>query len=268
MNTFLVFVATNAILVTLLFGAITICKPLIRNPVILHWLFLLVLIKLLTPPIWTPQWKMLPAESFKVAAAPEVVPLPVAARSERMPDIQGDELPFQGIAMRGSVPGKSVLGKSAAEKSERETAVEDGSLVTRHSDSGRMPVSASSPTVAANVTAVSASGFDPLILVAVIWAIGTFFIWGLAAFRIVRLERCLRFAECAPEELQAMANRLAEQLGLRSSPPVLLVPGAVSPMLWAYFGRARIVVPKEFFGKLDSRAQESLLLHELAHYRR
>src|SRR3954469_1267534 len=61
MNVILIFALTNAVLATGLFAIVAACKPRIQNPVVLHWLWILVLLKLLTPPLWSPQWALLPA---------------------------------------------------------------------------------------------------------------------------------------------------------------------------------------------------------------
>ncbi len=109
---------------------------------------------------------------------------------------------------------------------------------------------------------------SPLLLVVVVWGAGTVLLWGLSVWRISRLQRYLRFAQEAPAEVQQTTALLAELVGLRYCPRVWLVPGRVSPMLWAFVGPARIVVPSAFFSELDGPARQTLLLHELVHYRR
>ena len=61
MNAFLILALTNAVLATGMFAIVAACKSRIRNPAVLHWLWILVLLKLLTPPLWSPQWALLPA---------------------------------------------------------------------------------------------------------------------------------------------------------------------------------------------------------------
>ncbi len=112
------------------------------------------------------------------------------------------------------------------------------------------------------------SSVSLLLLAVIVWAAGAILWWGLSIGRIVRLQRCLRFAQEAPVEIQHTTAVLAQQLGLRRVPRVWLVLGRVSPMLWAFCGPARIIVPSELFDELDEPARETLLLHELAHYRR
>ena len=61
MKAILVLTLTNAVLATGMFAFVAACKPRIHNPVVLHWLWILVLLKLLTPPLFSPQWALLPA---------------------------------------------------------------------------------------------------------------------------------------------------------------------------------------------------------------
>src|SRR4051812_18221605 len=61
MNAILILALTNAVLATGMFAVVAACKSRIHNPALLHWLWVLVLSKLLTPPLWSPQWALLPA---------------------------------------------------------------------------------------------------------------------------------------------------------------------------------------------------------------
>src|SRR5262249_31633464 len=72
----------------------------------------------------------------------------------------------------------------------------------------------------------------------------------------------------ADEVLQEQTDRLARRLGLARCPEVWLIPGAVSPLVWAVGGRARLVVPASLLERLDGEQLETLLAHELAHVRR
>src|SRR5262249_13039776 len=85
---------------------------------------------------------------------------------------------------------------------------------------------------------------------------------------LYRFGRCLRHALRAPDWLQAEARGLAGRLGLPDCPPVLLVPGAVPPMVWGGAGGLRLLFPAALLGRLDDEQRASLLLHELAHVRR
>ena len=73
----------------------------------------------------------------------------------------------------------------------------------------------------------------------------------------------------------ARAGRVAEATGRgggsaepASAPSIWLAPGRLPPMLWALGGRARLLVPSEFWQVLDQDQQLALLAHELAHLKR
>ena len=63
-------------------------------------------------------------------------------------------------------------------------------------------------------------------------------------------------------------NDLAGQVGLGRRPTVCLVPGRVPPMLWAIGGRPRLLVPSQLWATMSEDERTSLLLHELAHLKR
>jgi Zn-dependent protease with chaperone function len=105
-------------------------------------------------------------------------------------------------------------------------------------------------------------------VVAVPWLTGCGLWLALAVRRLRRFRRLLRFARPAPEPLQQRACRLAWRLGLRRCPRVWLVPGPVSPMLWALVGPPRLLLPETLWGLLSADQQDTLLAHELAHLRR
>src|SRR5207245_2040258 len=60
----------------------------------------------------------------------------------------------------------------------------------------------------------------------------------------------------------------AGRLGLSRPPRVWLLPGAVSPMLWTFGRRPRLLVPTALWVRLDEDQRTTLLVHEMAHLRR
>ncbi len=104
--------------------------------------------------------------------------------------------------------------------------------------------------------------------VAGIWSAGAIAILGLAIKRGTAFSRLLRHAKPAPAAWQLSCDRLAQRLGLRRGPKVWLVRGPVSPLLWAGFGRPRVLLPADLAERLDGARRAALLAHELAHVRR
>ena len=241
MNAILILALTNAVLATGMFVIVAACKSRIHNPVVLHWLWILVLLKLLTPPLFSPQWALLPA---------------VEPAAEFSADTTVSRHKNSGVA--------SDLQFDRQIKAQTFSPVRpEGSL--DHPAPGRVSDDAVRPDGWRRAVTGSVG---PLMIVVIVWGTGTVLFWGLTAWRISRLQRYLRFAREAPMDVQATTAMLAERLGLRRCPRVWQVPGRVSPMLWTFVGPARIVVPSELFGELEWPARRTLLLHELVHYRR
>jgi beta-lactamase regulating signal transducer with metallopeptidase domain len=92
--------------------------------------------------------------------------------------------------------------------------------------------------------------------------------WSLALVRIIRFHRLLKDGPLVPQKWQDQSDELAEQLGIARRPQVHLVPGQVPPMLWAIGGRPKVLIPSQLWPTLDPSEQVLLLLHELAHLRR
>jgi beta-lactamase regulating signal transducer with metallopeptidase domain len=100
------------------------------------------------------------------------------------------------------------------------------------------------------------------------WLGGSFLWWGLAAGRVRRFLRLLRQARPAPEPVAARARHLAARMGLKRCPAVRVLPGQVSPLLWALGPRPLLLLPEGLWPRLDAEQQDTLLAHELAHLSR
>lgn len=103
---------------------------------------------------------------------------------------------------------------------------------------------------------------------AVIWICGSAACLVWMAYRAWRFRDFLAWAAIADEELTRRVAQLAKRVGLQSAPTVFIVEGVVSPMLWGAGRRARLLFPLELTRRIDADARDTLLLHELAHYAR
>jgi bla regulator protein blaR1 len=90
----------------------------------------------------------------------------------------------------------------------------------------------------------------------------------VAATRIVRFERLLRDTLPASETLQRLAFEIAGKLGVRRVPDVRYVDCALVPFLWWAGRRPTIVLPMWLCCQLDDQSSALILAHELAHLRR
>jgi beta-lactamase regulating signal transducer with metallopeptidase domain len=100
-----------------------------------------------------------------------------------------------------------------------------------------------------------------------IWAIGAF---GLASIRLrqtVALCRLLRAAEPASMKLRSRCSSLVQRLGLRRVPRLVMTSDMMTPTV-CMWGAGTIILPARLARCGDGAAIESVLGHELAHLRR
>jgi beta-lactamase regulating signal transducer with metallopeptidase domain len=220
----------NAVLATLLALLAAGLGRVLRRPALTHGLWLLVLIKLITPSLWPVQvW---PSDPEPATATAEIALVP--------------------SSQTGQVP-EAELPPTTPEDS-RELAVEAGGP-TPPSPADHFPGAA----------APAAPGVSWKSVAAGVWLAGTALWFLVCAGRVYRFRRLLRHARPAPAELQDDVRRLAQQMGLRRFPDAWMVPGAVSPMLWALGGRPRLLIPAALVERISAVQRATILAHELAH---
>ncbi|MBY0228327.1 MAG: hypothetical protein K2W96_03495 [Gemmataceae bacterium] len=221
-----------------------------RRPALVHALWLLVLLKLVTPPLFrlpVPGWREeappvaevpAPVETPFVATEPPPAPPPIAFT--KIMDI-GKGLPPE---MAPALP------PAVRPPQPKETPKPKTPIPTPH------PAEEPAP-----------APFPWLTVVGGVWLAGAAIYFLLAAWRVWLFQRLLRHAAPAPAALVDEVRRLAASMGLRSVPSMWLVPGPLPPLLWA-FGPARLLLPAALMGKLEEPGRLALLVHELAHYAR
>jgi beta-lactamase regulating signal transducer with metallopeptidase domain len=242
---------SNAVIATLLAVLAATCSRLGRRPALTHALWLLVLVKLLTPSfvVFHMPWldKAPPAKvevPSSLQTAPAWPPEPDALARTFRASASGSE---------DTLPTEALL---LPEPMEREPAV----------------VSSESATSVVAIDADPAPAEAPIRswipILAGIWLAGSITWFSLVAYRIASFRRWLRSALPASPRLCEQAEQLTKRLGLASCPSVWLLPGRLSPMVWALGHRPRLLVPSALWDRLDAEQQAALLIHELAHVRR
>jgi beta-lactamase regulating signal transducer with metallopeptidase domain len=227
----------NALVASLLALLAAAVGRLGRRPALTHGLWLLVLIKLITPPLWpvTLSWPR--------ASEPEPAVVEVAA-------------PLEGTLEVESPPS---------------TSTDPGDPAPAVAPSARVEESPAAPTAEPPLKWRATAAVPRLpwqALVLGVWLAGSGLCFLMAGWRIARFCRLLRYAQSAGPELRDEVRRVAARIGLRWCPGLWLVPGAVSPMLWALGGRPRLLVPAALLDRLDNTQRATLVAHELAHLSR
>jgi bla regulator protein BlaR1 len=201
---------------------------LYRRPAFAHGIWLIVLLKLVTPPLL-----LLPLSWFgteeDAAFKSDPEPMPLAMVPGELPGAQNPNGLFDLAVEKFAPPDEAILGGA--------------------DEPGLLP-----------------AAWVPLLFVVWLTGAAAWFIWIVVSTR--GFHKLLLFAHEAGDDIQALAGTLAKRLGLARHPRVWLIPGAVSPMLWAVGRRPRLLFPTELLHRLDRSQLETLLVHELAHWRR
>jgi beta-lactamase regulating signal transducer with metallopeptidase domain len=257
---------SNALVASVLAAGVACVSRYVRRPALVHSLWLLVLLKLITPPLWSvpvlsPETPAHAASVFASAFASTAAPEPPASAE---PEFAAETfVDLSALAEWEFVP---VL---------RELPVDEvQQVVLRPTDAfdsmtmGDVPNSAAltPSSVFALITAWPMPPWSVLVLGA--WAAGSLFWIGLAGWRIARFGWLVRQAHPAPLEVLDRVDELCGRLGIATAPRVGLVRGCVSPLLWALSGAPRLLLPVALWDQLDDDQRDALLVHELAHLRR
>lgn len=249
MDMFLQIGLSNALVAGVLALVAASVQAFANRPALVHSLWLLVLVKLVTPPLWLVPIKVLPAATSGPAV---VVSLPA---------------PEVSATPANSEPSSEGFDNRA---SEYYFAPAEAAGETTNETAAPAPTCVNQPAapIAPPPTPFDDTSDRAVPLLALAWLAGSLGCLALTAIRVGRFQWLLKKAAPAPAELSAEVNGLARRLGLRRAPGVFLVPGPVSPMLWSLLGAARLLLPDGLLDKLDAEQRQTLLAHELAHLRR
>ena len=229
MNNLFVFAAHNTVVAFVFALVVYGLTRVWRNPPVAHVLWVLVLLKLVAPPVMYVAW-----------FAPRL-PGSTQLRSEVIPDVspiedQKDKSPH-GFVDRPTAP-MTVQAPEA-----RVQGYDFGATIR-----------------------LSWSRMQPVLLW--IWLGGAAVCALLVATRVVRFERLLRDTLPASERLQRLTVEITSKLGLGRVPDVRYVDCALAPLLWCAGRRPTIVLPMQLCRRLDDESSALIVAHELAHLRR
>jgi beta-lactamase regulating signal transducer with metallopeptidase domain len=199
-------------------------------PAARHVLWLVVLVKLLTPPVLIWPWG-LPAP-FEAASPP-------AAQQGDVEAAEADTAPALIVVLPAADTPPPLL------------AVDQAAL----------------PAAAATAQAGRPPWEDWLLHSALLlWIAGGLVMAVLHGVRIVALRRRLGAALAVPPRLSAEVAQAAAKLGVRA-PAIRVLTGLASPMLCGW-GSPQLLWPEGLEQELDTDGQRAVLIHELAHLSR
>ncbi len=269
--------ASNAVVATVLALVVFPVARGLRKPALAHGLWIVVLAKFLTPsmiavplPAWWPtSIRLEVARSGSEDAPGDSADEPRSTSPLAAADLGWRASPQEDLlAPAGGLPGDRMgpaSRKSQASSNAAGRAVPQAGPLEQPA-TVRLAATPMEPRRGPHDTGRALSRVVMVLLW--VWLAGTLAVFTLASVRVHRFRRAMRWATPAQAALQEEAAQIARRIGLRHCPRVWLVPGAVSPMLWAIFGRARLIFPSRLLDGLAPGARRALVLHELAHLRR
>ena len=228
------------------------------SPTVRHALWLVVLIKLMTPPLiswpWAVPWRGL---EWPVARS-ESVTIPTAVVLEA-PRIQPEPAEPASLKLAFEEPGPRqsqldiaavVSGEVMVDAAPEEAAVKDP-VAPQRSWSWWLAL--------CDLTVLPRWIMAVWLAVSVVLGVGQ-------SIRIIRFRRRLREAVPAPDNLVDEAEQIGRWLGV-PVPELLVVPDLGTPLLWC-LGRPQLVLPGKLVKTLPLDRWRGILTHELAHLRR
>lgn len=281
MNTLLWWLGQNLLVAALMSGfVLAIRRPLRDRPAVLHILWLLVLLKMVTPPVLVWPWtvEQMTESVWSTSDDATSTMLAVASRPvETLPRTQTTEAPLSAPlfpAADSSLGGydaspfswagdasQSVSGESVATESTLSSSAP--SFVENVKQHQQPDTKSASPPVVQRVG--GDLGIAAAWSLAVVWLVGAVIRLTLDSRRLWRQQRALDGCRPARPELEQTVTRCAARLRIR--PPSVLVGEVASPFLWC-LGRVRLIWPKTLEDRRGVARSEGVLAHELAHLRR
>jgi bla regulator protein BlaR1 len=254
---------TNAAIATLLAAVVWIVTRCYRHPALAHLLWTVVLVKLFTPLLVAVPIRC-NIDLFADSADPRFIAASDGA--------EGGAKTASNDAV--VLPQSDTFGQRSRQVSNSLNSLPSARAPELNTSA---PVEISDVRSAKNQKAVrrTATSFSWQRAVAlagnwlpVVWLCGSGLLAAWVVSRAWRFRRCIRLAAVFDPVLQRRVERLGKDAGLKEVPHVVVVRGAVSPMLWGLGRQTRLIFPEQLLRQLAPAACDTLLLHELAHYRR
>lgn len=251
----------NSLTVAVLAPIVFLIGHVCRQPAVRHGLWVLLLIKLVTPPLFPVEISvpdLLPSRAVATSASER--PTPQVAGSVSMPvarPLSSPALPVAAVSVEAATLPRTEL--AAVEPTGAGPAVV---LPAATAIASSIPADVPAPA--------SPSVVGPFVArtLVFVWLIGAAVLLAVQGYRLASFARRLRRSSYPSTGLDDDMQEVLDGLGCTRAPRVLMVNGVVSPMLWGVGRWATILFPAELYQQLRRDARQTLLLHELAHYHR
>ncbi len=271
MPTILEAVLSNVAIATLLAAIAMAVSRCFRCPPVAYALWLLVLLKLVTPPVLSIPVPFFPEHlsSVETSHARLVETSRSVGVSTESAAYLAADLPIDPATQLDYEPNRP----AADETGETEAIALAETPVQPFADAAKGASVRSADHLDTNLRVANAStplpassSFPWREIILGVWLIGSVVWVTLVLVRVRRFYREVRRPWPVDAGLQLQADELARRFGLRRPPVVRLVDATVPPMLWAVAGPPVILLPRPLVARLSSDQRNTLLAHELAHY--
>jgi beta-lactamase regulating signal transducer with metallopeptidase domain len=238
-------------------GLLAVCVLLVtrvwRNPHFAYALWLIVLLRLIAPPIV--QFPLVAPDWLEQRpAAPEAPTL--LLRDVAIPDARAVSQAEPRALTPSAVPNSAANEAPAPPPLPKDVRIEPNVPVIE-------PSVSATPAAPAPVKPIQL-----LDILAGVWMTGTVLYVGMTAVRVRRFARAVRRSQApVPRWLEDEVRAIAQAIGLRRAPRLTAVEGTLPPMIWAGW-RPTLLVPQTLVESIDPAQRRLLLLHELLHLRR
>ena len=250
---------SNAVVATVLALVVFPVARGLKKPALAHGLWIVVLAKFLTPsiiavplPAWWPTSLRLEVARSSLEDAPaSSAHEPRSMSPPGKADLVSRALPPESLVVpAGQLPGERFdpdpRTSLASSEAVGPAVPQSGSL----EQPSTVPLAATPMEPRRGPHDAGSTLYSVVMVLLWAWLAGTLAAFTLAAVRVHRFRRAMRWATPAPAALQEEAAQIARRIGLGDCPRVWLVPGAVSPMLWAIFGQTRLLFPSRLLEDL------------------
>jgi len=261
MTTLYVSAVTNAVIVLPLAILVWTVGRIARRPALTHALWIVVLLKLVTPPLFH-----LPVPislSSEIKSASRELAVASGTDSIRIDEFRNTA----SVAARAaSSDEQSLVGHDISTligRSPETTLVSTRSRGERSGLSSWLALCMSPVVWSIVVTTHFLSTWEAILVN--IWIGGTVVAFGIQTWMVIRFARNIAAVAIVDLELQQQTEQLAHRMGMRRCPMVRVVSATITPMLWSCGSHAKLLFPMALKDCLSLEARATLLMHELAH---
>lgn len=250
------FVIANAVLASMLAIVVWCLSTWVRRPAVLHLLWVLVLVRLVMPPVLlvnangARDWLFSSVRNSSETAV-------TITRESAEGQVELLAIAREMLSRHNLLPARS-FSSSSEGSGEQLAAIDADSTLW---DSGWQWL--------ADVRQMALTVLPNLALgLLCVWVVGSVAIFIVQMSQITFFRYRLAKISYRSRAWQARAEKVAKRMGLAACPEVLLVRATISPMLWGFGRNTRVLFPERLLVNLRPKEQNTLLAHELAHYRR